>query len=157
MNTPNSLTAVDIMTRNPVSIRSGTSVKLLAAFLLDNGFSAVPVINEAGRAIGVVSLADIARYEREQISFANRDVYQSANRKLRSGERVGEGFQIEEVPSVGVDDIMTPLVLTITPTTTIERIVKTLLDKNIHRVYVTDDSSTIIGVITSLDLLRRLR
>jgi predicted transcriptional regulator len=156
MATPTTLTAADIMTGNPVSIRNWMSVKLVAAFLLDNGFSAAPVVNEAGKAIGVVSLADIARYEREQINFVKREVYQSASRKLPSGEHVGEGFQIEEVPNAVVDDIMTPLVFTVSPTTKIENIIKMLLEKNVHRMYVADDSSTIIGVITSLDILRRL-
>src|SRR5438270_1368925 len=56
--------ARDLMTPNPVSIRGGATVPEVLAFLTDTGFSAAPVIDEAGRPVGVVSRTDVVVYER---------------------------------------------------------------------------------------------
>src|SRR5262249_21708562 len=52
-------TAADLMTPNPVSIRDVATVREAVALLTDKGFSAAPVIDQAGRPIGVLSRADI--------------------------------------------------------------------------------------------------
>jgi len=52
-------TAADLLTPNPLSISQNATVKEAVAFLTDKGFSAAPVIDEAGRPVGVLSRADI--------------------------------------------------------------------------------------------------
>jgi CBS domain-containing protein len=52
-------TAKDLMTSNPMSIRQKATVSEAAAFLAGKGVSAAPVIDEAGRPVGVVSSTDI--------------------------------------------------------------------------------------------------
>jgi tRNA nucleotidyltransferase (CCA-adding enzyme) len=47
------------MTPNPVSVRHGITVREAAAFLAERGIGATPVVNEAGRAIGVLSRSDV--------------------------------------------------------------------------------------------------
>jgi CBS domain-containing protein len=64
-------TAADLMVPNPVSIRAGATVKEAAAFLTDKGFSAAPVIDEAGRPVGVLSQSDIVVHDRECIPYVS--------------------------------------------------------------------------------------
>lgn len=52
-------TARDLMTANPVSIHQAATVGEAAAFLSGRGISAAPVIDEAGRPVGVVSGTDL--------------------------------------------------------------------------------------------------
>ena len=52
-------TAADLMTPNPMSIRHSATVSDAANFLAARGISAAPVIDEAGRPVGVVSSTDI--------------------------------------------------------------------------------------------------
>jgi len=151
------LNALDLMTANPLSLRSGETVKEAKAFLLDHSFSAAPVVNEAGRPIGVLSLSDIVRAESEGVTYLEREKFESANRKLSTGERVGEGYEIEKVPTVTIDEIMTPLVFTIHASTSVPNVIVELLDRKIHRLFVTDSEGTLIGVITTLDILRALK
>src|SRR5690242_1167283 len=56
------ITAREVMTRNPLSINETATIRDIAAFLFAKRMSAAPVINEAGRAVGVVSHSDIARH-----------------------------------------------------------------------------------------------
>src|SRR3954453_8006906 len=51
--------AADLMTPNPMSIRQSATVSEAATFLAGRGISAAPVIDEAGRPVGVVSSTDI--------------------------------------------------------------------------------------------------
>jgi predicted transcriptional regulator len=57
--------ASDVMTSNPVSIREELTVHEAVVFLTERKISAAPVINQAGRPVGVVSEADILRHDRE--------------------------------------------------------------------------------------------
>ena len=61
-------TARDLMSPNPRSIQGGATVPEVLAFLTDTGFSAAPVIDDAGRTIGVVSRTDVVVYERGRTS-----------------------------------------------------------------------------------------
>ncbi len=49
----------DLMTPNPVSIRHRASVREAARFLAGRGVGAAPVVNDAGRAVGVLSRFDV--------------------------------------------------------------------------------------------------
>src|SRR5262245_21606428 len=52
-------TAAALMTPDPLSIREDATVHEAVSFLTDNGFSAAPVVDKAGRPVGVLSRADI--------------------------------------------------------------------------------------------------
>ena len=151
-------TAADVMTANPWSIRDEASVKEAVIFLTDRRISAAPVINEAGRPVGVVSEADILRYEREHVEHLHPvpDYYLRSELTLASGERLGKDFEVEIPDDSKVADIMTPVIYSVRPETPVEDVVDQLVTRRIHRLFVVDRDGSLIGVITTLDLLRRL-
>ena len=57
--------ASDLMTPNPVSLNADALVADAIAAMTQRGFSAAPVIDEAGRPVGVLSRSDILVHERE--------------------------------------------------------------------------------------------
>src|SRR6185312_6225254 len=62
-------TAADLMSPNPMSIHQNTNVAEAAAFLTARAISAAPVIDEAGRPIGVVSRTDIIVHQGQRAVF----------------------------------------------------------------------------------------
>lgn len=148
-------TARELMQRNPVSIPSHYSVREAAAFLTDRGFSAAPVSNDAGRPVGVLSRADLVRHDREEVDYLQTgpDFYDVAN--LNSTER-SDGLQIVRVDETKVEDIMTPMVISVSPETPSLEVVEKMLDSRIHRLFVVDEEGVLVGVISVLDLLRHL-
>jgi CBS domain-containing protein len=122
--------AADFMTPNPVSIRDSASVHEARTLLTNKGLSAVPVIDDAGRAIGVLSKTDILVHERAQMRTAD---------------------------SALVRDLMTPAVFSVSPNTPADKVVEQMLALKVHRLFVVDSTGVLIGVITALDLLRQLR
>src|SRR5947209_122626 len=89
-------TAADLMTPNPVSIRDTATVAEAVALLTAKGISGAPVIDEAGRPIGVVSRADIIVYDRERLGpgvsetdFGRASALASRPEPSRSGSQAG--------------------------------------------------------------------
>jgi CBS domain-containing protein len=152
-------TAADVMSPNPLSIRDAACVREAVAFLTDRRISAAPVINDAGRPVGVVSEADILRYDREHVEHLHPvpDYYLRSELMLDSGERLPDAFEVEVADDTTVGDIMTPIIFSVKPDASMEEVVEQLVTRRIHRLFVVDDGGFLIGVITTLDLLRRLR
>jgi CBS domain-containing protein len=142
-------TAADLMKPSPVSICDDASMAEAIALLSDKGFSAAPAIDEAGHPVGVVSHSDILVHQREQI----KRLTASADRAYASGI-------VEPAPTADraqVRDIMTPAVFSVTPDTPADQVVTQLLALNVHRLFVVDRTGVLIGVITTLDVLRALQ
>ena len=96
--TLNAATAADLMTPNPLSIRQNATVKEAAAFLTDRRISAAPVIDEAGRAVGVLSRADIVVHHRQEAHFVPdfSDYYERTDLATRTDERLPRGLSSRE-------------------------------------------------------------
>lgn len=152
-------TAADLMTPSPVSIQYKATVAEATALLTDRGFSAAPVIDEAGRAVGVISRTDLLVHDRERMThmktvpekddpFVRRALWQ---------EPIPEGFSIEEVDPTLVCDIMTPVVFSVLPETTVEQVIEDMLGLRVHQLFVVDRAQVLVGVISALDVLRHLR
>src|SRR5882672_8324363 len=62
-------TAADLMVPNPISLRADANIREALALLTDKGFSAAPVIDEAGRPIGVLSRGDLLVHDREKVDY----------------------------------------------------------------------------------------
>jgi CBS domain-containing protein len=146
------------MMPNPLSIRADATVREAIEMLTDHGFSAAPVIDEAGRPLGVVSRADILVHDREKGTRPNTaPYYEQADLATRAGERLGPGFHVESVDTALVRDIMTPAVFSVAPNTAAAKVVEQMLGLKVHRLYVVESDGTLVGVISALDILRHLR
>lgn len=150
-------TAEELMTPNPQSVRVDATVKEAAAFLLDHHFGAAPVINAAGRPVGVIARTDVVQAFREKADFlpAQDEGHEWNNLNAQVGESV-EGFQIEHVDRTMVRDAMTPIVLTVTKDTSARAVVEALVERKVHRLFVVDEDGVLVGVIGTLDVLGRL-
>src|ERR1700682_305640 len=72
--------AKDLMWPDPVSIEETATIREGVAFLVDKGFSAAPVIDHAGRPVGVLSRADVLVHDREQVHhLAPLDYYRGTD------------------------------------------------------------------------------
>jgi CBS domain-containing protein len=140
----------DVMTPNPQSIRADALLEEAVAFLVDTGYSAAPVIDDAGRPIGVISRSDIVVHDHEQLMLpASVPTY------FESGDLDAEPRAVTG-RSVRVEQLMTPAVFVVTPDATVQEAAAQLVALNVHRLFVVDEGGTLIGVVSVLDLLRHL-
>jgi CBS domain-containing protein len=151
-------TAAELMTANPVSIGADAPVKEAVAFFADKGFSAAPVIDKAGRPIGVVSLADIVVHDRETVEYIPVKPQNCEPAPVTAaGEALPKGFQVENVDRTRVRDIMTPAVFSVGPNTPAQKVIEEMLSLHVHRLFVIGKDGVLVGVISMVDILRRLR
>src|SRR3954469_2081908 len=97
-------TAADLMTPNPMSLEQDLTLHEAVAWLVDRGISGAPVIDEAGRPVGVLSPAAVVSHAREEPRHLEPEVDSGAPLP----PRWWEGFQLEKVDTTRVRDLMTP-------------------------------------------------
>jgi CBS domain-containing protein len=127
--------ASELMTPSPVSIGERASVREAVELLTRREISGAPVIDDAGRPVGVISRGDILIHDREAVDYAG---------------------DADSAPTTRVRDIMTPVVFCVSPDAPASRVVREMVELKVHRLFVVDEPGTLVGVITVLDLLRHL-
>jgi len=151
-------TAADMMSPNPISLEDAALVSEAIMLLTERGFSAAPVIDEAGRPIGVVSRTDLLIHDREQGGcLTPADWYEEAEVASDYSETERLSVQVKRVDTTTVRDVMTPVVFSVTPETPAEKVVEQMLALNVHRLFVVDADGILVGVISVLDILKFLR
>lgn len=150
-------TAQDIMNTDIQTVPEEMTVEDLAIFLTDNEISGAPVIDREGRLSGVVSVTDIVRSDAERSGSEQPNeppaFFMAGQWRGLNLEDYGE-LHIED-EGLLVRDIMTPTVYTVPVDTPVQKVAKTMVAGRIHRLLVTRDSK-VVGIVTSLDLLRLL-
>jgi CBS domain-containing protein len=145
-------TAADLMTPNPLSIRDDATLREALAFLVDRSVSGAPVIDEAGRPVGVLSQTDVLVHDREEVEHIQPEhEYGTPLPPSRWDE-----FQIERVDTTLVRDLMTPAVFCVAQDRPAWEVVEQMRELNVHRLFVVDTDGVLIGVISAMDVVRHL-
>jgi CBS domain-containing protein len=145
-------TAADIMTKHVICVMKNVDLRDLAKLFLAKGITGAPVIDKDGDICGVVSQTDLLYYQltRDDELVMPSDFYQSARVEGRS---VAKGFQIEDVNTATVEEVMTPVVHAVVATTPVAAIARMMTQRHIHRVIVRQGMK-VAGIISALDVLR---
>jgi CBS domain-containing protein len=144
--------ARDVMTSAVNSVSPDTPISGVAKILRDHGISAVPVVDDTGAAIGMVSEGDlIGRNEADR--EARRDWWLTL---LAEGEMLNADFLASlRAPQRRARDVMTAPVVTVGDETEISEIARLLTAYRIKRVPVLRDGR-IVGIVSRADLVRAL-
>jgi CBS-domain-containing membrane protein len=129
-------TAADLMSNNVISIRSTATVDAATVLLTDKCFSAVPVIDEAGRPIGVISQSDLVVHARESALSAK-----------------GEGSFLEALTA---RDLMTPGIIAVALDTPARKVIEELTTGTVHQLYVADARGILVGSVSAGDVLKHV-
>jgi CBS-domain-containing membrane protein len=141
------LTAADLMSSDPISVRHDAPVYDVLVLMTERRINAAPVINDAGRPVGVLSMSDVLIHERELADF----------RRCRERPSAAIGSREPDVrDGSSVGDLMTPTVITVGLETPAPVVVEKMIAMKVHQLFVADPMGTLAGVITPLDVLRKL-
>jgi CBS domain-containing protein len=139
----------EVMTLRVATIRPGETVREAARTMLRFGISGLPVVDTAGRLVGIVTEGDFLR--RSEIGTERRHP-----RWLEF--LLGPGRLANEyVHSHGrkVEEVMTPNVVTVSPDTQLQEVVRIMERRHIKRVPVVSDGK-IVGIISRANLIQAL-
>lgn len=148
--------AADLMVANPISLSRDASLREALALFTDRNIGAAPVIDEAGRPVGVLSRSDLLVHDRENAVHVPHEPAYYYEHETRHGKKAPDAFQIEAADGATVGDLMTPAVFSVTPRTPVAKVVRDLVNLHVHRLFVVDEDGTLVGVISASDILKRL-
>jgi len=127
----NDLLVADVMTIDPIVVGMSSSVEDATHLLRSNSITGLPVVDEGGALVGVISQTDL-------VTAADSPV----GRVIRgnaTGLRVGE--------------LMSAPAVTIAMTRPLIDAARIMLDRRIHRLVALDEVGRPVGVLSSMDFV----
>ncbi|HEU4632037.1 MAG TPA: CBS domain-containing protein [Gemmatimonadaceae bacterium] len=135
---PEQLMVRDLMSARPVSVQADTPVREAALLMSRRALTALPVLGEDGRIIGLLS-------DRELIRHLLTNYLQGGSQGRGGGE----------APPRLVRDIMTRQVLCVSPDQPLAEVASLMANKDVDRVPVVREGQ-LVGFLTRGDLVRKL-
>lgn len=129
------------MTTRVISVRKDASFKDMAAMLRSSRISAFPVIDDAGKVIGVVSAGDLLVKE---AVLADGTSVLAALRHIREDDKAA---------GVTAADLMTAPAITIRPDASVVDAARLMYDRRVKRLPVVTAAGHLMGIVSRVDVL----
>ena len=115
----------EVMTRSVVTVSPGASVREAARLMAERNVGALPVVDEGGRLVGILSERDIVR----RVVAAGRDP-----------------------DSTRVSEVMTPDPVTVGPDYTLADALRVMAQLGVRHLPVVDEGGRLVGIISVKDI-----
>ncbi|MBI2378706.1 MAG: CBS domain-containing protein [Deltaproteobacteria bacterium] len=139
----------DFMSKEIIALEPGTSIDTAIRLFKTENISGAPVIDEDRTPVGIVSLRDLTEVAPNDSGIGHRRYH-----RLRAGHVV-----VHDDTSEGgrgpVERIMTREVRTVEAALPVQEAAQRMVRSGLHRFVVVDEGK-LVGMISSLDLLRGL-
>lgn len=141
-----------VMTRKVICAREEEDLGTLSRRFLELGISGAPVVDRAGRPVGVVSKTDLVRHAFERTTRSGHKV---ASQGPKNDSSPLEAKAEEPTKAIRVRDIMTPLAYTLRPDVSIARAAALMAFEGIHRLpIISEPGGDLVGILSAVDILR---
>lgn len=137
------------MTRRVAMVAPDTSILDAAKLMLAHRVSGLPVVDAAGRVVGIVSEHDLLRHR------DGGDEKQPAHWLQLMIERPEKVAELAKFQDRKVSEVMTRDPVTVTPATSLAKACRLIEDRGIKRLPVVQDGK-LVGIIARADLVRAL-
>jgi len=137
-----------IMTREVSTVHPEATLAEVVEKLLDKPYTALPVVDAAGRLVGIISDTDLLERGAMEVSISLKratdpELARTLINDLRQNERK-------------VSDVMTPAPLTISPHASLSVAARLMGKRKLKRLPVVDADKCLVGVVSRIDLLKSL-
>jgi CBS domain-containing protein len=144
------VTVGTMMTRKVVCVEPDLPVTELTELLLDLGIGGVPVLDDAGQAIGVVTRSDLLR-----ALLTRERAAQDEKAASPAGSVAAAGAQTDDAQRPAtVGDIMMPAVFTLPENASVAKAAALMSYEGVHRLVILSDADEVVGILSALDILR---
>src|SRR6266540_2794232 len=134
----------DVMTAEVVTVEQGTPFKAIVRLLEEQRISAVPVVDEHGTVVGVVSEADLLAKER----------YPHGRNGLSAVEGLRNRTALHKAEGVIAAELMSSPPVTARLGSTIGEAARLAASAGVKRLPVADEQRRLVGIVTRSDLLK---
>jgi CBS domain-containing protein len=142
----------EVMAKHLVVASPSDSVSDALRLMVENRVSALPVVDGHDRCVGVISSTDLL-----QLALQLGGELEALN----TSEGLAHEMLIEKLEHTGfsnqvVNEVMTEIAVTVQPDTTIVAAAAAMVRNQVHRLAVTDSKGKLIGLVSTVDVLRAL-
>lgn len=138
------MNARDIMTVGVVTVSPDHGVRHAVSIMCDRSISGLPVVNDRGRLVGILTEGDLLR--RAELGT---DLF------LQSSQNRQEARDHLKAHSWKVGDVMATDVVTVDEDTPVGKIAALMVERGVKRLPVLRDGA-LVGIVTRADLLRAI-
>jgi signal transduction histidine kinase/ActR/RegA family two-component response regulator len=135
----------EVMTRSVVCVTEHTTMAMLEELLLDHNLSGVPVVDNRGKLVGLVTMIDIVRELH----------YQAETAQVSLAGDLAWGFHVEPELLI-VAHLMAPVAFELPVSCPVAKAVSLMATQHAHRVPVVSDDGVLVGIVTAGDIVRYL-
>lgn len=144
--------AKDIMVKEVITVHKNDTIAEIAKVLVDHSISGVPVVDDDGALVGIVSEGDLLHKETvpripNYVSVLDAIIYYNGVEQYNTDFR--------KLMAEQADSIMTEKVVSISEEMEVDEIAKLMLQHGIKRIPVVKNNK-IIGIISRRDLIKLL-
>ncbi len=148
------LQAADIMQTNVITVAEDAPLSEVETLLSENRITGMPVTDEAGELVGVISVTDlIDRYTEDSDARPRRGrgFYDVSTYGLEDEDL--ESFEVPKESEETAGSLMTAEVLTVPAEMPLRLVAKAMVKHKVHRLLVNEGRKT-VGILSTMDLLR---
>ncbi len=139
--------AEEIMTTNVIAVSPKTAIHEAAELMVDHGVSGLPVVDDEGDVVGIVTEGDLILREKPGERMSWWRAFFADAQKLARDYQKAHGTTVAEV--------MTRSVITVSPDLPIESVALILDEHKIRRVPVVA-GGRLVGIVSRGDLIKAL-
>ena len=148
-----SLKVSDVMATSVVALSLHETMAKAAALMVDRKVSGLPIVDEAGHCVGVLSATDFVRHT-SQIKAENTALAGQEHELVHP--EFNQPLHIDEVADDLVADHMTAAVQTIDRNASIVEASRVMCAGHVHRLPVLEKHGQVAGLVSSLDIVAAL-
>ena len=141
------MTVGDVMTTSVVTVKESTPLKEVAQVLIERGISGVPVVDDAGAVVGVVSEGDFLFKE------SGPEVVRSHRLGRLFGDQKAMQAREQKLQATTAGEAMTSPAITVRPNQTLAEAARVMTGQLVNRLVVIDGEK-LAGIVTRADLVR---
>ena len=141
------MTIRDVMTTPVVGVRPETPLREVAQLLIDHRISGLPVVNEDGTVVGIVSEADFL------IKEQGADAVRHRRLAWILGESRESRSQLAKVAALTAGEAMTAPAITVSSNCRMAEAAAIMTSHRVNRLPVVEDGR-LVGIVTRADLVR---
>ncbi|MCR4437153.1 MAG: CBS domain-containing protein [Clostridiales bacterium] len=144
--------AKDIMSADVFTVKKDTSVGEIAHLLTEKNISGVPVVDDRGAVVGMVTQRDLL-YKDVEPRFPAVAQILGGTLFLQGAAHYNE--ELRKLAAVKAEDLMTKRVFTVEEDTEVKRVAELMVEREINRVPVTRNGK-LTGIISRADIVRNI-
>lgn len=142
----------DIMTAQVVTVTPQTGIGQAARLMLEKRFNALPVVDDQGGLVGIISQSDLIALQRD-LRLPSYFTLLDGLVPLASPRHFEK--ELERITATNVGQAMTPAPVTVSPAATVAEAAALMVEKNYHTLPVVEGGE-LVGVLGKEDVLRTL-